>query len=424
MKIHTKSIVLIPLIVFFAFALTACSKSGKEDAKKNASGTVNHETMPFGSAQFPDNPATIMIPGICATLDAMALGGSTDTIKIGVAGAFSGELASYGLPTVNGVNLVVDEINSNGGLLGKQIELIVEDDMCKPEVATSTATRLVSDKVVAVIGHTCSGATKAAMGIYKDADIVCISPSATNPELTLSGDYPNFFRTIAHDAAQARLQVDFAINKLHVKKVAILHDKQDYGKGSATLAKQFFDESNQVEVVLFEGVTPGAVDYSTIVQKVQLANPDLVVWGGYHPEASRIVQQMRLNKMTTLFMGSDGLKDDTFIKTAGASAEGVYASGPMDSSKNPLNIKAIDDYKAKYNETPGAFFSNAYAAAQALTNAISKAGSTNYDAIVNALKTEYVETPIGKISFDSHGDTMGAGFAMYQVVNGVFAEVQ
>lgn len=347
-----------------------------------------------------------------------------DTIKIGVAGAHSGELASYGLPTVNAVKLVAEKINKNGGLLGKQIEVVAEDDVCKPEVATNTATKLVTDKVAAVVGHICSGATKAALGIYKDSNLVCISPSATNTDLTLSGDYPNFFRTIAHDAAQAQLQVKFAIEEMKVTKVAVLHDKGDYGKGSALLAKKYFEESGKVEIVLFEGVTAGAVDYSAIVQKVKRSGAELVVWGGYHPEASRIVSQMRKKKMDTRLVGSDGLKDDTFIKTAGEYAEGVYVSGPFDSSKNPLYIQATEEHKAAYSAEPGAFFYNAYSAAVALFNAIEKAGTTDYNAVVKALTTEYVETPIGKISFDGKGDAIGAGFTMYQVQSGAFVELK
>lgn len=349
---------------------------------------------------------------------------SADTIKIGVAGAHSGELASYGLPTINAVKLVAADINKKGGLLGKQIEVVAEDDVCKPEVATNTATKLATQNVAAVVGHICSGATKAALGIYNDSNIVCISPSATNTDLTLAGEYPNFFRTIAHDAAQAQLQVQFAIETLKITKVAILHDKGDYGKGSALLAKKYFDESGKVEVALFEGVTAGAVDYSAIVHKVKRAGVELVVWGGYHPEASRIVKQMRKKKMDTMLIGSDGLKDDTFIKTAGKYAEGVYVSGPFDSSKNPLYIAATETHKTTFSSEPGAFFYNAYSAAVALFNAIEKAGSTDYNAVVKSLRTEYIDTPIGKISFDGKGDAIGAGFTMYQVKSGVFVEIK
>ena len=96
------------------------------------------------------------------------VGLAADIIKIGVAGAHSGDLASYGLPTVNAAELVVNDINAKGGLLGKKVELVVEDDACKPEVATNTATKLVSQNVPVVIGHICSGATVAALEIYRE----------------------------------------------------------------------------------------------------------------------------------------------------------------------------------------------------------------------------------------------------------------
>jgi branched-chain amino acid transport system substrate-binding protein len=350
-----------------------------------------------------------------------APGFAGDTIKLGVAGAHSGDLASYGIPSVHAAELVVKKINAQGGVLGKTVELLVEDDVCKPEVAGNTATKLVSDGVDIVMGHICSGATKSAMGIYKDAGIIAMSPSATNPDLTLSGEYPNFLRTIAHDAVQAQLQVKFATEVLKVKKIAILHDKGDYGKGQAELAKQYFTTAG-VDVALFEGVTPGAVDYSAIVMKVRRVKPDLVVWGGYHPEASKIVTLMRKKKIKTLFMGSDGIKDDTFIKVAGKYAEGVFATGPMDVSGNAMAIAAKKAHQDVYGSDPGAFFDAAYAATLALLNAIEKAGSTDYNAVMKALKSEYVETPLGKISFDAKGDAIGIGFSVYRIENGVFAE--
>jgi branched-chain amino acid transport system substrate-binding protein len=364
---------------------------------------------------------------LAAFLTAVSSGSlfAADTIKLGVGGAHSGDLASYGLPTVKAAEMVVKEINAKGGVLGKQVELLVEDDVCKPEVATNTATKLVSQQVNAVIGHICSGATKAALGIYKDARLIVISPSATNPELTQSGQYPNFYRTIASDDAQARLEVDFAIGKLKVKKIAILHDKGDYGKGLAEYAKRFIEESKQAAaVVLFEGVTPGAVDYSAVVQKIKRADAEAVIYGGYHPEASSIVSQMRKKNMQTLFISDDGVKDDTFIKVAQKYAEGVYATGPKDTTKNRLAIAAIETHKKAYGTDPGAFFLNGIAATQAILNAMQKAGSTDYDAIGRTLQNQYVETPLGKIRFDKRGDAIGVGFSLYQVRKGVYVEVK
>ncbi len=347
-----------------------------------------------------------------------------DTIKFGVAGAQSGDLASYGIPTVKAAELVVAAYNAKGGINGKKIELLIEDDVCKPEVATNTATKLVTDGVDVVLGHICSGATKAALPIYKEAGVVVMSPSATNPGLTQSGDYPNFFRTIASDDAQAKTEVDFAINVIGAKKIAVIHDKGDYGKGLAEFAKTFVEQSGKAEVVLFEGVTPGAVDYTAIVQKIKRKGADTVIFGGYHPEASKIVSMMKKKRMNLNFISDDGVKDDTFIKVAGKNAEGVYASGPQDNSTNPVSIAAIAAHKEAYNEDPGAFYENAYSAALALLNAIEKAGSTDMAAIVKALQNEKVETPVGNINFDAKGDAVGVGFAMYQVRDGKYVEVK
>jgi len=346
-----------------------------------------------------------------------------DTLKIGVAGAHSGDLASYGLPIAKAAKLVVEEINAKGGVLGKKVELVVEDDVCKPEVATNTATKLASQGVPVVVGHVCSGATKAALGIYKASKIIAMSASATNPDLTQSGEYPNFFRTIASDDAQAKLEVEFALNTLKLKKIAVLHDKGDYGKGLAEYAKGFIEKSGKAEVVFYEGITPGAVDYSAVVQKIKKSQADGVIFGGYHPEASKIVSQMRKDKMKTAFISDDGVKDDTFIKVAGKFAEGVYATGPKDTSKNPMDKMVREAYKKAYGEDVGVFSINGYAATLALLNAIQKAGSTDYDAIVKALRTEYVETPLGKIKFDERGDAIGVGFSVYQVKDGKYVEV-
>lgn len=352
------------------------------------------------------------------------IGLAADTIKLGVAGPHSGDLASYGIPTVKAAELVVKEVNAKGGVLGKKVELLVEDDVCKPEVATNTATKLLSNKVDVVLGHICSGATRAAMGIYKDSKIIAMSPSATNPALTQSGDYPNFYRTIASDDAQAKLEVDFALEVLKVKKIAVLHDKGDYGKGLAEFAKGFLEKSPQAKVVLYEGITPGAVDYSAVVQKIKRSQAEAVIFGGYHPEASKIVSQMRKKRMKTIFISDDGVKDETFIKVAQKYAEGVYATGPKDVSNNPMAIAATEAHKKAYGQDPGAFFLNAYAATLALLNGIEQAGSTDYDAVENALRTKFVETPLGKIRFDERGDAVGVGFSMYQVQNGVFVELQ
>jgi len=349
---------------------------------------------------------------------------AAEPVKIGVAGAHSGDLASYGLPTLKAAQLVVKDINEKGGINGVPVELIAADDACKPEVAANMASKLVSGGVKAVIGHICSGATKAALPIYRDAKVLVISPSATTPGLTQSGEYPNFYRTIAADDVQARTEVDFTINVLNAQKIAVIHDKGDYGKGLAEYAKRFIEQSGKATVVLFEGVTPGAVDYSAVVQKIKRSGADAVIFGGYHPEASKIVGQMRQKRLTTWFVSDDGVKDDTFIKVAGADAEGVYATGPADVSQNPVAISYREKFKKTEGADPGAFFDNAVAATLALTQAMTKAGSSAPEAVAQMLRNEQVATPFGPIRFDAKGEPVGIGFSMYQVKNGQYVQVR
>jgi len=346
-------------------------------------------------------------------------GGEDDVIKIGVGGVHSGDLASYGLPTVNAAELVVEKVNAAGGVLGKQIELVVEDTGCAADVSANAATKLVSEGVVAVIGHICSGATATALPIYEDSGIVAISPSATNPGLA---DFPNFFRTIATDQIQGRIQADYLVNELGVKRVAVIHDKGDYGKGLAEYAREYLMDAG-VDVVMFEGITVGAVDYSAIINRVGAENVDAIVYGGYHPEASKLVDQGRQAGLLIPFISGDGVKDDTFINVAGSAAEGVFATGPTDTSSNPMDAMAAQEHIDKYGTEPGAFFMNAYAATLALINAIEKAGSTDYDAIVAALKSNYVDTPLGSISFADNGDPIGVGFSVYQVRDQEYVQV-
>jgi len=348
--------------------------------------------------------------------------GADDTVKIAVVGAHSGDLASYGIPTVKAAELVVGDWNAKGGVLGRQIELIVEDDVCKPEIAANSAALVVGKGAIAVIGHICSGATKSALGIYDEAGIPAISPSATNPPLTQSGDYPNFFRTIAPDDSQGLTISNFIVNQLGLTSIAVLHDRQDYGKGFADFTVGFL-EAQGAEVVLYEGITEGAVDYSAVLNKVAKSDAQVLVYGGYHPEASKLVQQMNRMGLDIPFVSDDGVKDNTFIEVAGEDAEGVYASGPKDTSGNPMHREAVEKHKSTFGEEPGAFFIEAYAAAIALLTAIENANSTDGQAIMDALRSNYVDTPLGNISFDEKGDATGVEFSVYQVQNGEYVEL-
>lgn len=366
----------------------------------------------------------IGLAAACIMLSSPINASAAETIKLGVPGAHSGELAGYGIPALNAAKLVVDKVNAAGGINGMMVEIITQDDQCKPELATNAATKLITDGAQIIMGPTCSGATKAALPIYEDKKIVTISPSATSPELTQSGMFKHFFRTTPSDDAQAALGANFALDKLQAKKVAILHDKGDYGKGYAEFVKQIIEQKGGAEVVLFEGITPGAVDYSSAIRKIKKTGADTLIFGGYYPEASKLITSIRADEMAINFVSEDGVKTEGFLNLAGKDGEGVYASSSRDTAKNPIAIEAREAHVKAFGEAPGQFFEQAYAATQALLNGVAKAGTTEPEALIKALHEEYVETSLGKIRFDERGDAEGAGFAMYKVIDGKFVEQQ
>ena len=347
---------------------------------------------------------------------------AADTIKIGVQGAHSGDLASYGVPSLNAAKIVIDEANAKGGINGKKIELVAQDDQCKPELSTNAATKLISDKVRMVMGPICSGATNAALPMFESADIISISPTATTPALTLEGKHPLFLRTVANDNAQAQLTSSYIRDVLKAKKVAYLHDNGEYGKGFAEQNRKILENAG-IETVLFEAVTPDAVDFSSVVRKLRRAKPDVLVFGGYQNTASKLVQQMRRDRVKTPLIGPDGVKDETFLKMTGKDSEGVLASYPKDTSSLEMYKKAREAHVARFGSEPGFGYYNAYAAMQAILRAIETAGENADTAkLLEALKTNSVDTPLGKLTFNKSGDAAGLGLSIYEVKGGKFVE--
>jgi ABC-type branched-subunit amino acid transport system substrate-binding protein len=148
-------------------------------------------------------------------------------IRIGVAGPHTGDLAIYGLPSLNAARIVTNKVNSTGGINGRKIELVIADDQCDPMLAKDAAATLLDAGVIGVLGHLCSDSTREALDIYSTTMIPVISPASTNEDLTQSGKYPNFFRTIAPDDAQAKAMVDFSVEMLSLSKIAIVYEKGD-----------------------------------------------------------------------------------------------------------------------------------------------------------------------------------------------------
>ena len=353
---------------------------------------------------------------------------ATETIKVGFGGALLGNLASYGLSGLYGLEYVVLKTNASGGLLGRQVEIVTEDDGCKPALASSAAAKLAGDGVTLILGHTCSGATSSALSAYGNK-VLLISPSATEVNLTEGGKNPYFFRTIMRDDVQADLQVAF-LKKRGYKKVALVHDKGDYGKALADRAKMLLeaDADSGIEIVLFEGVTSGQMSYDALISKLKNSGAEVLLWGGYYSDGSKLATQMRAKKVDTIIVGADGLKNDGYIKMAGEAAQGTFATGPADLSAGADHsvaiAEALADHGKRHTEVVGPYFFYSIAAAQALFDAVEKVGNTtDLAAIKKQLQTETVETILGPVRFDEKGDLIGSSAVMYEIQDGKFVQV-
>jgi branched-chain amino acid transport system substrate-binding protein len=333
---------------------------------------------------------------------ALGISGSAITqeaIKIGEFGSLSGENASFGISQNNGVQMAVEEINAAGGVLGKKIDLTVDDNLTKQGETTTITHKLISeDHVVAIIGEVASSKTLEAAPIAQAAKIPLIATAATNPKVTQTGDY--VFRVCFTDDFQAVVIARFVLEKLKEKNIAFMTDvKQDYSVGLTNIAKDYFSK-NGGNVVKEQSYSSGDKDFRAQLTDIKSANPDVIIITGYYPEASLIAKQARQFGIKATLVGGDGWDGSSLIPVGGKAIEGAYFSNHFSTEdKSPLVQEFVKKYKAKYNTVPDAFAALGYDAAKLLADAIKRAGSTDSDKIRAAIQdTEGFPGVSGKIT--------------------------
>jgi branched-chain amino acid transport system substrate-binding protein len=341
------------------------------------------------------------------TIGAMLLscgdGGKQDEILIGEYGSLTGTTATFGLSTHNGLTLAVEEINNAGGVLGKKIKLLTEDDQSKPEEAATAVIKLITrDGVKAVIGEVASSRSLAAAPICQDNGVPMISPASTNPEVTKKGDY--IFRVCYIDPFQGEVLAKFAYNSLGLRNVAILKDiKNDYSVGLA----QFFEETFVGlggKIVATQAYSEGDADFKAQLTSLKGANPEAVFVPGYYTEGALIVKQARELNMTMPIIGGDGWDSSKLVEIGGEALNGTYFSTHYASDDTNYMVKNfVTKYKERHNETPDAMGALGYDAGLILCDAISRAGSTEGAAIRDALAaTRGFKGVTGTISIDEN----------------------
>lgn len=331
-----------------------------------------------------------------------APGGNSKEIVVGEYGSLTGNTATFGQSTKNGSEMAFAEINQAGGLLGKQVKLIVEDDQSKPEEAATAVTKLINqNSVQAVLGEVASSRSLAAAPICQGAKIPMITPSSTNPKVTQVGDY--IFRVCFTDIQQGEADAKFAAKSLKLKKAAILYDvRNDYSVGLRLVFMQKFKEYGG-EIVAEQSYSEGDSDFRAQLTQLKSANPEIIYVPGYYTEVGTIARQARDLGITVPLSGGDGWDSPRLWEIGGKALNGCFFSNHYSvDDPAPAVQKFVADYKAKYGAIPDALAALGYDAARIYADAVTRANSAEPAKVRDALvATKGFAGVTGSITIDA-----------------------
>jgi branched-chain amino acid transport system substrate-binding protein len=376
------------LVAVAALGLVACSSS----SKKASTGT----TAPASS------PST------------------SGALKLGFFGALTGADAQLGINIEDGEKLAVAQYRAANPNV--QVTIDPFDSQGDPSQANNGATKLIGDKVVAVIGPAFSGESAAADPIFEQAQIPNISASATNVKLAQNG-WKFFHRALADDSFQGKGDGDYIVDTLGQKNVAVIDDNSTYGAGLASYVNaQIKVDGGSVAVT--DHVDPNGADYGSTVNKVVASNATAVFYGGYYDAAGRLIKQLRAAGYKGVFMSGDGSEDARFVTDAGgAPAEGSYLScACADETQNPAAKAFVSAYTAMFNAAPAIYSAEAYDATNFVLAAI-KSGATTPVAINNYLADNSWPGITKTLKFLPNGNIAGGTVYVYKVESGKIVQI-
>ena len=351
-------------------------------------------------------------------------GGGGNEIVIGEYGSLTGTTATFGQSTDNGIKMAFDEINTAGGVLGKKLKVLVEDDQSKPEEATTAVTKLINQNhVVAMIGEVSSSRSLAAAPVCQANAVPMVSPSSTNPRVTQIGDY--IFRVCFIDPFQGAVMAKFAANTLKVKKVAILVDvRNDYSVGLQTFFRENFRQLGG-QIVAEQSYSEGDSDFHAQLTQIKAVNPEAIYVPGYYTEVGTIARQARELGLAVPLLGGDGWDSPKLWEIGGTALNGCYLSNHYSvDDPSPLVQKFVGDYKTRYKATPDALAALGYDAAKILADAMSRAGATEGAKVRDALAaTKDFAGVTGKITINKDRNAVKPAVVL-KVENGKFVFVE
>jgi branched-chain amino acid transport system substrate-binding protein len=348
-----------------------------------------------------------IIAGLLAVSSCQPAGSGGDKVRIGVFMSLTGSTANFGISSVNGIKMAADEVNAAGGINGKQIELLVQDDRSDASEAATIVTKFVTqDQVHAILGEVASSRSIAAAPIAQNAKVPMLTPSSTNPEVTKKGDF--IFRSCFIDPVQGAAIAQFAARTLNAKRAALMVDrKNDYSTGLEKVINETFTRMGG-QIVATQSYQEGDQDFNAQLTSLKGANPEVIFVPGYYNDVGLIAKQARDKGITVPLVGGDGWDSQQLYAIGGAALNGSFFTNhysPFDT--DPKVQKFVSGYKSRYNSTPDALAATAYDAALIMFDAIKRANSLDGTAIRDALAaTKEFPGVTGNVTFNSNRDAV------------------
>lgn len=360
----------------------------------------------------------VVVLGVLLLIGACAKAG--DYILVGEYGSLTGGTATFGQSTHKGVELAMEEANASGGLLGKKIKVITEDDQSRPEEAKTAVLKLIKqNRVIAILGEVASSRSLAAAPECQKSKIPMISPASTNPKVTEAGDY--IFRACFMDSFQGEGMAKFAREVLQLNRVAILKDiKNDYSVGLADFFEKKFRKLGG-SVVEIQSYSEGDIEFRAQLTSIKGKNPDGIFIPGYYTEVGLIARQAHALGLNVPFLGGDGWDSPKTLEIGGSAINGSYFSTHYAADDPDLRVQGfIQKFKNKYGAVPDAMAVLGYDAAQILFDSIRRAGSEDPTKIRDAIAaTKDLAGVSGLISIDKNRNAQKR-LVILKIENGVF----
>ncbi|MCS4503084.1 Leucine-, isoleucine-, valine-, threonine-, and alanine-binding protein [wastewater metagenome] len=331
-------------------------------------------------------------------LAASGAGHAQEPITVGVQVPTTGSEATYGVDMKNAIQIAVDEINADGGLLGRQVEILVGDSACDPQQSVNAASKLASADVAGVVGGYCSGATLPTLKTYGDANIPFVITAANSTKL-IPANPGNAFMINSTGYDQVRKAVDF-FKSQGAKTLAIVDQGDAYSQDLANLTAKEWKKAG-LEVTVQETVSKGEQSFSSLVTKIRSEGADAVFWTAYYADGGLLIRQLRQGGYQGIIAVGDGSNSPKLFEIAGRAADGVYCFSNPIAEFLPEAKQFIESYGNKYKgRSPGPYSTLSYDGMKLLGWAIEKAGSTDPDAVIDALASADGEAWLtGPISF-------------------------